>query len=62
MGGFKMDLKQVQEEFQKSWIGIKSLLDQTQDEMRIQSEVLTNLINAQKEQEAVIRQLIDERF
>jgi hypothetical protein len=62
MGGFKMDLKQVQEEFQKSWINIKSLLDQQQDEMRVQSEVLTDLIKAQREQETVIRQLIDERF
>jgi hypothetical protein len=57
-----MDLKQVQEEFQKSWISIKSLLDQQQDEMKIQSEVLTDLINAQREQEAVIKQLIDERY
>jgi len=57
-----MDLKQVQEEFQKSWISIKSLLDQTQDEMKMQSEVLTDLIKAQREQEEVIKKLIDDRF
>jgi hypothetical protein len=57
-----MDLKQVQEEFQKSWISIKSLLDQTQDEMRIQSEVLADLINTQREHEQIIRQLIDDKF
>jgi hypothetical protein len=62
MGGFKMDLKQVQEEFQKSWINIKSMLDQTQDELKIQSDVIADLINTTKEQEAVIKQLIDDRF
>jgi hypothetical protein len=57
-----MDLKQVQEEFQKSWINIKSMLDQTQDELKIQSEVIADLINTTQEQEAVIKKLIDDKF
>lgn len=57
-----MDMKQVQEEFQKSWINIKSMLDQQADELRIQGEVVADLINTTKEQEQVIRQLIDDKF
>lgn len=57
-----MDIKQLSDDFQKSWLSIKSLLDQTQDQMKIQNEVLADLINTTKEQEQVIKQLIDDKF
>jgi hypothetical protein len=38
------------------------MLDQTQDELKIQSEVIADLINTTQEQEAVIKKLIDDKF
>lgn len=56
------EIKELAESFKASWEEIKTKLDQQQDEIRMQNEVLTELVEAKKEQEEVLKKLIDSRF
>lgn len=56
------DFKALAESFKESWQEIKKTMDSQQDEIRMVTEVLGELIEARKEQEEVIKKLIDNQF
>ena len=57
-----MDNKTLHTEFKKSWDNIKSLLDQQADQMKTQSDVIAELIEAKEEQEEVLKELINRQY
>ena len=57
-----MDNKTLHEEFTKSWKNIKSLLDQQADQMKTQSDVIAELIEAQQEQDEILKELINRQY
>jgi hypothetical protein len=57
-----MDNKTLQKEFVKAWDGIKTLLDQQADELKTQSDIIAELVEAKEEQEEVLKELINRQY